>query len=90
MAGRLIDSASYSLKIYGHTTADEMKAAKSEELYNGLSGRRMDAVIRYLKGHGIDESRFETEIMEDSDPEATDGTLVGKAQNRRVAFKLIK
>ena len=90
LAGRLIDSTSYNLKIYGHTTADEVKAAKAEELYNGLSGRRIDAVIKYLKGHGIDESRFRTEIMEDSDPESTDGTLVGKAQNRRVGFKLLK
>ena len=90
LAGRLLDSTQYRIEIKGHTTEDEMKAAKSEELYSGLSGRRIDAVIEYLKSHGIDEDRFETEIMEDSDPDSAEGTLVGKAKNRRVAFKLLK
>jgi len=72
--------------VYGHITKDESLAARGDEIHLDLASRRIKNVIDYLKSHGLSEDRFESEIMNDSEPESTEGTLVGKAKNRRVAF----
>lgn len=87
LAELMIENKSIKLNVFGHITADEELKAKSEEMYLDLASRRISTVIAYLKSHGISEDRFESEIMNTSDPESTEGTLVGKAKNRRVAFK---
>lgn len=87
LAQTMIDNPSLKLNVYGHITADEALAARGDELHLDLASRRIKNVIDYMKSHGIDEDRFETEIMNTSDPESTEGTLVGKAKNRRVSFK---
>ncbi len=87
LAQTMIDNPKIKLNVYGHTTADEALAARGDELHLDLASRRIKNVIAYLKSHGIDEDRFESEIMNTSDPESKEGTLVGKAKNRRVTFK---
>lgn len=88
LALTLIENPTMKLNVYGHTTADEALAARGDEIHLDLASRRIKNVINYLKSHGLGEDRFESEIMNDSEPESREGTLVGKAKNRRVAFKL--
>ena len=87
LALTLIENPSLKLTVYGHITKDEDLAARGDEIHLDLASRRIKNVINYLKSHGIDESRFESEIMNAKDPESTEPTLVGKARNRRVVFK---
>ncbi len=90
LALTLIENPSMKLNVYGHITKDEALAARGDEIHLDLASRRIKNVVEYLMSHGLGEDRFETEIMNDSDPESTEGTLVGKAKNRRVGFALQK
>ena len=90
LALTMIENPDMKLNVYGHITKDEALAARGDELHLDLASRRIKNVIDYLKSHGLNEDRFESEIMNDSDPESTEGTLVGKAKNRRVGFALQK
>ncbi len=51
---------------------------------NGLSFRRADAAKDYLIAHGVKASRLDAEGFGESDPVASNGTAVGRAENRRV------
>lgn len=86
LAEVLIENPSIKLTVYGHTTKDEVLASRSKEEHLGLADRRIGKVIEYLKSHGISEDRFEREVMNDSDPDSEEGTMVAKAKNRRVTF----
>lgn len=90
LAGLLIDNAGYKVKIIGHATKEEVEIAKNEEFHEDLAKRRIDKTVDYLKSHGLDDSRFETEIMDDLMPASSEDTPLGHAKNRRVEFKLIK
>lgn len=72
-----------ALIIEGHTDSD------GDEAYNqDLSERRAASVKEYLVEKGIDAGRLDTKGRGESQPVADNGTLEGKAQNRRV--KLVK
>lgn len=90
LAGVLIDNASFKIKIIGHSTKEEVETAKEEEFHEDLAKRRIEKTIEYLKSHGLDDSRFETEIMDDLDPASTGDTPLDDAKNRRVEFKLVQ
>lgn len=51
---------------------------------NGLSFRRADAAKDYLVDNGIRANRLEVEGFGENDPVATNKTVSGRAQNRRV------
>jgi len=87
LAEVMIDNPSLKLTVFGHTTKDEVLASRSKEEHLGLADRRIGQVIEYLKSHGISEDRFEREVMNDSDPDSEEGTMVAKAKNRRITFK---
>lgn len=53
-----------------------------------LSGQRADAVRSYLSGKGLASSRFKTTGMGIADPIASNETVEGRAQNRRVEFAI--
>ncbi len=53
-----------------------------------LSGQRADAVKNYLIGKGLSTSRFKTTGMGIADPIASNETVDGRAQNRRVEFAI--
>lgn len=55
-----------------------------------LSQQRADAVKKQLISMGIDEARLTTKGMGDTKPVCDNGTLEGKANNRRVEFVTIK
>jgi outer membrane protein OmpA-like peptidoglycan-associated protein len=70
-----------NIEIIGHTDA------KGSDDYNlGLSERRANAVINYLKGKSISSTRLSARGMGESDPVAANDTDEGRAQNRRVEF----
>src|SRR5688572_33294212 len=70
-----------NIEIIGHTDA------KGSDDYNlGLSERRANAVINYLKSKNISSTRLGAKGMGESDPVATNDTDDGRAQNRRVEF----
>jgi OOP family OmpA-OmpF porin len=54
-----------------------------------LSQRRAASVRRYLIGRGVPEAQLVAEGFGELQPIATNTTAAGRAQNRRVVFKLI-
>lgn len=89
LAGVLIENSSYKVKIVGHSTKEETTIAKEEEFHEDLAKRRIQKTVEYLKSHGLDESKFETEIMDDLEPASNGDTQLDEAKNRRVEFKLV-
>ncbi len=90
LAGILIDHPEYKIKIDGHSTKEEVDIAKEEEFHEDLAKRRIEKVVAYLKKHGLDKERFETEIQDNLVPASTEKTPLGEAKNRRITFELIK
>ncbi|MEP7314405.1 MAG: OmpA family protein, partial [Pseudomonadota bacterium] len=65
----------------GHTDSVGSDAANQS-----LSQRRADAVKAYMVSKGIASSRVQTKGYGESQPEADNATVDGRAQNRRVIF----
>ena len=72
------------IEIGGHT--DSTGAAVFNLI---LSQQRAESVRQYLISHGIDGGRLTTQGYGDTKPVASNKTEAGKAQNRRVEFKII-
>ena len=69
------------IQVIGHTDS------KGSDDYNqGLSERRANAVINYLRTHNIAGSRLTAKGMGESDPIAANDTDENRALNRRVEF----
>jgi outer membrane protein OmpA-like peptidoglycan-associated protein len=79
------DYPSLRLKIEGHTD-NRGKAAKNQK----LSEARAEAVKAYFVDKGVDEKRFETEGLGDTQPKQSNKTPKGRAANRRIEFTLIQ
>ncbi|MDQ4420512.1 OmpA family protein [Sphingobium sp. DEHP117] len=72
------------IDIYGHTDSD------GSDAYNqGLSERRASSVQSYLASHGVQSVRMAAKGFGESQPIASNGDPVGKAQNRRVEIKIV-
>lgn len=71
------------VEIEGHTDSDGSEAANLD-----LSKRRAASVLTYLSTHGIKAERMHSEGFGEARPIAPNTTKAGKAQNRRVDFKL--
>jgi OmpA-OmpF porin, OOP family len=54
-----------------------------------LSQQRAEAVRQYLIGKGIDSARMTTQGFGDTQPLSQNKTAEGRAQNRRVEFKIV-
>ena len=75
---------SLRIEISGHTDS------KGNDAYNvDLSQRRADAVKQYMVERGIDAGRIETRGAGENEPIASNATRPGRAQNRRIEFKLL-
>ena len=71
------------IQIYGYTDS----TGKAD--YNlTLSGQRANAVKTYLSSKGLSSSRFKTTGLGIADPIASNETVDGRAQNRRVEFAI--
>lgn len=61
--------------------------SKGSDAYNqGLSERRANSVVSYLKSKGIKSSRLSSIGQGESNPRGDNDTEAGRAQNRRVEF----
>jgi outer membrane protein OmpA-like peptidoglycan-associated protein len=61
--------------------------SKGSDAYNqGLSERRANSVVAYLKSKGISSSRLSSIGQGESNPRGDNETEAGRAQNRRVEF----
>lgn len=54
-----------------------------------LSKERADSVRRYLVSHGVSASHLSTQGLGEADPIASNKTAAGRAENRRVEFKVL-
>lgn len=72
------------VEVGGHTDSvgDEAKN-------QGLSERRAKSVKAFLVNEGVDASRLTTQGYGESKPSDTNDTAGGRANNRRVAFKVL-
>lgn len=74
----------YNLLVEGHT--DDVGSEKSNLT---LSENRTNAIGDYLKSKGIAEDRLVIRAYGESKPRASNKTKEGRAQNRRVEFRII-
>lgn len=72
------------IEISGHTDSVGTRDANLS-----LSQRRADAVKDYLVEHGVEESRLQTRGAGPDEPVADNKTDAGRAENRRIEFKLL-
>lgn len=79
----MTDNPSYNLEIHGHTDSqgDDAKNMK-------LSDDRAASVRQYLEGKGIAANRLRSFGHGEEQPVADNATAAGRAQNRRVEFKV--
>jgi OOP family OmpA-OmpF porin len=75
----------YSVQVVGHTDDTGPREYNVE-----LSQKRADAVGDYLAKNGVDRSRIETRGKGPDDPVAKNDTEAGRAENRRIEFKVRK
>jgi outer membrane protein OmpA-like peptidoglycan-associated protein len=70
--------------VYGHTDST------GSDAYNqALSERRADAVASYLVSRGVESARLEALGYGETQPIASNDTIEGRAQNRRVEIKVV-
>jgi outer membrane protein OmpA-like peptidoglycan-associated protein len=72
------------LGVYGHTDSVGADATNLR-----LSKDRAASVMRYIINKGIKQARLESEGYGESKPLETNDTAEGRAQNRRVEFKIL-
>lgn len=74
-----------NVEIHGHTDN-----TGSMELNNRLSLQRADSVKTYLVSKGIDEQRMSTKGFGPNKPIASNDTVEGRTENRRIEFVIVK
>ena len=81
-----IEQNNYEVTIVGHTDS-----VGSNQYNFGLSRRRAESVKAKLLEFGLAENKIVgIEAMGEEQPIATNDTKEGRAQNRRVEFKLVQ
>ena len=84
IGGSLLSQTAVKVLVTGHTDA------LGPQSYNlQLSQRRAKSVMLYLIGKGIEPTRVSAEGEGEFSPIASNDTEEGRAQNRRVEFKII-
>jgi len=73
------------VQVQGHTDAQG-----SDESNLDLSDRRAAAVMRYLLDQGVAEERLQSRGFGEQVPIADNSTDAGRAQNRRVEFRILE
>jgi OOP family OmpA-OmpF porin len=79
----LKEEAGITVSVEGHTDA-----VGSDAYNQGLSERRADAVADYLAAGGVARRRLSTVGFGEAKPVASNETEDGRAQNRRVEFRI--
>ncbi len=89
---RLLDEAAAMLRAYDHLRIEVQGHTDSDggdDFNLDLSARRANSVRAYLIRRGIDPDRLEANGYGEGEPLVSNGTLDGKAVNRRVEFQII-
>ncbi|EKS67024.1 MULTISPECIES: OmpA family protein [Caballeronia] len=74
---------------FASVTVEGYTDSMGPDAYNlGLSQRRAQAVLDYLKGHGLSAENFAMKGFGKANPIASNATSVGRAENRRVEVML--
>ncbi len=73
-----------AFEIAGHTDSDA-----SVDYNVGLSQRRAAAVLAALRARGVDTDGFVARAYGESSPATSNATAAGKAENRRVEFRML-
>jgi len=84
LANLLIENPTIRLEISGHT--DNVGSYRANQK---LSEARAKSVVEYLVAKGVGSSRLEYKGYAFNQPVADNNTAEGRAQNRRVEFKVI-
>ena len=83
-AAMLLQYPSLRLEVSGHTDNQGVAAANL-----ALSQQRADAVRQYLVDKGVDASRLTAVGFGADKPVASNGTPKGRAENRRIEFRML-
>jgi len=75
----------FGVELSGHTDSIGTK-----EYNMGLSERRVNSAADYLLGKGVQKNKIKTMFFGEEKPVEDNSTSEGRAQNRRVDYKLIK
>ncbi|MGQ8338537.1 OmpA family protein [Sunxiuqinia sp. A32] len=82
----LKSNPSYVVDLYGYT--DDLA---TEEYNVALSAKRIDSVVKYMIGKGLDSSRItKTEALGEANPAAPNESEETRKLNRRVEFELFE
>jgi OOP family OmpA-OmpF porin len=84
VANALHDRPDLKVEVAGHTDN-----TGTPDYNKDLSQRRAEAVRNYLISKGIDGSRLTARGYGETEPEVSNDTEAGRAQNRRVELKQI-
>ena len=76
--------AAEEVDVNGHTDSDG-----SDEYNDDLSSRRANSVAHYLVSQQLDSQRFSVQGFGESQPVASNASVSGKAQNRRVEIQIV-
>ena len=81
MVQALKDNRGFRVQIEGHSDS-----SGPDERNQTLSEQRADAVLRYLRDHGIAGERLSSRGFGSSEPSDSNKTAAGRESNRRVEF----
>jgi outer membrane protein OmpA-like peptidoglycan-associated protein len=84
VAGSLKEYPDSTVQIVGHTDSTGAAAYNQQ-----LSVNRANAVVVYMSAQGIEPARMQALGMGPSQPVADNGTVEGRARNRRVEIKIV-
>lgn len=73
------------IEVQGHTDSQG-----NDDSNMTLSQNRASAVVLYLSEHGVDASRLVAQGYGETEPVDTNDTSAGRANNRRVQFKILE
>jgi outer membrane protein OmpA-like peptidoglycan-associated protein len=80
----LIDNSEVRVEVVGHTDSDGSDSSNQR-----LSEQRAQSVVNFLTQRGVPASMLSTSGQGESNPVASNSTSEGKAQNRRIEFRVL-
>ena len=93
IAQKMTENPAMKLEVIGHSDAMEDSVGVEKTQYSGMAEKRVDAVIAYLKGKGIDPNRLisvvENSAIPNDEISESDDQELQMAKNRRVTFRAL-
>lgn len=93
IAQKMTENPTMKLEVIGHSDAMEDSVGVEKTQYSDMAEKRVEAVIAYLKGKGIDVSRLVAVRKDSAEPNdeisESDDEDLRMAKNRRVTFKAL-